>query len=71
MDGLKKAIEAAGGGAELARRLNVRRQAIYQWREVPPLRVLEIERVTGISRHVLRPDLYGPPPAPIVQETAA
>ncbi|MFG1238029.1 Cro/CI family transcriptional regulator [Xanthobacter autotrophicus DSM 597] len=71
MDGLRKAIEAAGGGAELARRLNVRRQAIYQWREVPPLRVLEIERVTGISRHVLRPDLYGPAPSPLPQETAA
>lgn len=62
MSGLKKAIEAAGGGAELARQLNVKRQAIYQWREAPPLRVLDIERITGVSRHELRPDIYGPPP---------
>lgn len=62
MSGLKKAIEAVGGGAELARQLNVKRQAIYQWREAPPLRVLDIERITGVSRHELRPDIYGPPP---------
>ncbi len=64
------AIQAAGGGAALARQLNVRRQAIYQWRVVPPTRVLDVERITGVSRHDLRPDLFGPaptiaqPPAP-------
>lgn len=29
-------------------------------RRVPAERVLDVERVTGISRHELRPDLYGP-----------
>ncbi len=36
-------------------------------RRVPsPLRAVVIERLTGISRHVLRPDVFGPPvpPAP-------
>lgn len=28
---------------------------------VPPEKVLEIERLTGISRYDLRPDIYGPP----------
>lgn len=32
-------------------------QAISQWRQVPHDRVIEVERVTGISRHELRPDL--------------
>ena len=31
-------------------------------RPIPPMRVLDIERLTGISRHELRPDLFGPPP---------
>ena len=32
-------------------------QAISQWRQVPAERVLEVERVTGIARESLRPDL--------------
>jgi len=31
-------------------------------RKVPSERVREFERITGISRHVLRPDTFGPPP---------
>jgi DNA-binding transcriptional regulator YdaS (Cro superfamily) len=49
-------------GAELARRLgNITSQAISQWRRIPAERVLEVERVTGIPRHELRPDIYPPP----------
>lgn len=34
-------------------------QAIYRWRKrVPAERVLQMEAVTGIPRHVIRPDLY-------------
>jgi DNA-binding transcriptional regulator YdaS (Cro superfamily) len=29
-------------------------------RQVPAERVLDIERLTGISRHDLRPDVFGP-----------
>lgn len=36
-------------------------QAISQWKKVPVERVLVIERLSGISRHELRPDIYGPP----------
>mgnify|MGYP003645198482 CR=1 FL=1 len=36
----------------------ITRQAISQWDEVPHNRVLSIERLTGVSRHVIRPDLY-------------
>ena len=55
---LKRAIEIAGGQAELARLIGITAQAISQWDEVPPLRVLVVERVSGVSRHELRPDLY-------------
>ena len=48
-----------GSLTKLARELGITVSAISQWRKVPVNRVLEIERITGISRHVLRPDLYG------------
>lgn len=61
-DILKHAIETAGGPSALSRELGISSQAIPQWRRVPPNRVLEVERITGISRHVLRPDIFGPAP---------
>lgn len=57
-----KAIELAGGPSALSRQIGVTPQAISQWRRVPPERVLDVERITGISRHELRPDIYGPAP---------
>ena len=54
-------LEAAlriGGLSELARKLGIRHTAFYRWAEVPAKRVLKIEKITGISRHELRPDLY-------------
>jgi DNA-binding transcriptional regulator YdaS (Cro superfamily) len=56
--GLKTAIDAAGGLRPLARLLGITPQAIMQWDKVPAERMLEIERVTGIARERLRPDLY-------------
>lgn len=58
--GLEKAIKHAGNAARLAEQLGVRRQALYQWDRVPAERVLEIERITGVPRQELRPDLYPP-----------
>lgn len=59
---LLDACEAVGGQSALARRLGLRSQgSISNWlaRGKPPAeRVLEIEAVTGVSRHDLRPDLY-------------
>lgn len=48
-----------GGPTALAKALgDVTSQAVSQWRRIPAERVLEVERVTGVSRHDLRPDLY-------------
>ncbi|MBD3844246.1 helix-turn-helix domain-containing protein [Bosea sp. SSUT16] len=60
---LRKAIEAAGGPVALSRELGVSSQAIAQWKQAPPLRVIDIERITGISRHDLRPDVFGAKPS--------
>jgi DNA-binding transcriptional regulator YdaS (Cro superfamily) len=53
-------IERAGTQASLARLAHVKPQAITKWlaRGVPPARVLMLERLTGVSRHELRPDIY-------------
>lgn len=56
---LDRAKAAAGGPVELARKLGgISSQAVSQWRRVPAERVIEVERVSGISREELRPDLY-------------
>ena len=56
--GLRLALEAAGGISELARRIGIARQAVQQWRRVPLDRILAVERATGVPREELRPDLY-------------
>lgn len=56
--GVEKAIAAAGNKSILARKLGVKVQSIQQWERVPAERVLEVERVTGVPREELRPDLY-------------
>jgi DNA-binding transcriptional regulator YdaS (Cro superfamily) len=47
-----------GMRVKIARALGITHGAVSQWTRVPAERVLDVERVTGISRHVLRPDLY-------------
>lgn len=62
MDGaLERAIAAAGGTQALANKCGVKYQAVQKWarfKRIPAERVLQIERLTGVSRHDLRPDLY-------------
>lgn len=57
---VEKASKKAGGVVALARHLGIKHTSLYSWRRVPAERVLEIEEHTGISRHELRPDIFGP-----------
>jgi DNA-binding transcriptional regulator YdaS (Cro superfamily) len=43
---------------DLAKRLKIKKQATHAWKRVPPLRVLDVARITGMAPHTLRPDLY-------------
>ena len=56
--GLQQAIDAAGGVSALARALGLSQPTVSAWRRAPSERVLAVEAATGVSRHVLRPDLY-------------
>lgn len=57
-----KACAVVGGQSALARALGLRSQgSVSRWivtGHVPAERVLQIERLTGVSRTSLRPDLY-------------
>lgn len=73
-DATKRAIELAvekvGSLARVAENLTqtggkpLTRQAISQWVKVPPRHVLALEELSGVSRYELRPDVFGPAPAP-------
>lgn len=63
-------IEAAGGVTKFARQLGVPVATVSSWglrNQIPVRRVIDVERVTGIPRHQLRPDIY---PNPHLNEVA-
>lgn len=67
MEPLREYLKAERGRAKgLAEKLGVFQSSVSQWAngtsKVPPERVLEIEGITGISRHALRPDIFGAAP---------
>lgn len=58
IDALHEACASMGGKTLLAKKLGLAKTAIYKWTCAPASHVLPIERLTGVSRHRLRPDLY-------------
>jgi len=58
-EGLDRAINAAGGVAELARKIGISQPSVSNWNKVPVQRVVAVEAVTGVERAALRPDIYG------------
>jgi TorA maturation chaperone TorD/DNA-binding transcriptional regulator YdaS (Cro superfamily) len=56
--GLGRAIDAAGGVAQLARMVGIAQPSVSNWSRVPAERVIAVETATGVSRAELRPDLY-------------
>jgi transcriptional regulator with XRE-family HTH domain len=68
-EGLKRAIEAAGGSAEkLAAKLGITPQALSQWEKIPLKRVFQVESETGVPPHIQRPDFF---PAPANAEASS
>lgn len=67
---LERAIEAAGSQAELARRIGKKQAHIWNWLNrdkcVPAEVAIPIEQATEgkVTRHDLRPDIFGPAPKP-------
>lgn len=55
-EGLRKALAVAGRAVRLASELGITAQAINKWERIPVDRVPDVERITGLPRHVLRPD---------------
>jgi hypothetical protein len=60
-DGLKRALQEAGGVDQLAALLHVSPAAVAQWYRVPAERVMQVEKIIGIPRKELRPDLFPQP----------
>lgn len=55
------AAQHAMGSQALAEALGLSLAEMQMWDRVPPELVLTIERLTGISRHALRADVFGEP----------
>jgi DNA-binding transcriptional regulator YdaS (Cro superfamily) len=66
----RTAIERAGGPRAVAPHVKLTRQAVAKWEVIPPKHVLTLERLSGISRYELRPDIYGPKPGPLKRSAA-
>jgi DNA-binding transcriptional regulator YdaS (Cro superfamily) len=60
---LRRACKIAGGQKPLAEKIGTTQSQVWYWLErskrgVPAEFVLPIEKVTGVPRSALRPDLY-------------
>jgi DNA-binding transcriptional regulator YdaS (Cro superfamily) len=60
---VERVIDELGGPTKAAAALGISNPSVVMnWRtrgQVPAERVLDVERLTNISRHVLRPDIFG------------
>lgn len=55
---VEQGAQKVGGVTKLADALGIKRPSFYSWKQVPAERVLDFERITGIPRSEIRPDLY-------------
>lgn len=63
--GLRLAIKAASklhvkmsGKRALAKGLGIKEASINNWQTVPRARIMAVERLTGVPKEILAPDLY-------------
>ena len=57
-DGMSIIRAKRGLMAKIAKDLGVTRSAVTKWDRIPAEVVVEVERITGMPREQLRPDLY-------------
>ena len=67
LESLRTAVQIAGGQLALANQLGIKQGHVWSWLNTGRQRasgryVLAIEAATGVSRHDLRPDIFGPHP---------
>ncbi|TYP74172.1 MULTISPECIES: transcriptional regulator [Nitrosomonas] len=60
---IKNIAKRVGGVVALSKKLGLSRAAVSQWEVIPADRILDVEKITGIPREELRPDLYVRKPA--------
>lgn len=62
LEALEAAIQKAGTQSQFARDLGTHQPMVWRWinqsKQLPPEYVLTVERLYGVSRHDLRPDIY-------------
>lgn len=56
-------IKAAGGALRVAEKLDLSHQAVYQWKQVPPVHVMIVSEMSGIPPHLIRGDVFPKPAA--------
>lgn len=56
---VREIASKAGGVVALSKALGLSRAAVSQWSKVPIERLADVERLTGIPRRELRPDVFG------------
>lgn len=61
MTGMELIRAKRGMISKIAADIGLTRGAVAMWQTVPAERILAIERITGIPRHELRPDLWEAP----------
>jgi len=57
-EALAEAVRRAGGIVAVARHFNIDHAVVARWKVVPAPGAIELERLTGVSRHALRPDVF-------------
>lgn len=58
---IQEAISVCGSQVKLAKLCGVAQPTIFKWLKkgfVPPRKVLIVEKITGIPRYKLNPDIY-------------
>lgn len=71
MDELAPLRSQRGLMSKVAAGLGLTRGAIAQWKRVPAEMLPRVEEITGIPRHVLRPDICAAPASSPSQGAAA